>query len=203
MPLEPFATGILETVLNTLINDQPAYRRQLARLKGKVLQLHILELKQTLTFVFSHQVDVLACYAGEPDCFISLSLGVLPEFRQQPDITRLIKEDKLDLKGDHQLAQQFAQLMTDCKPELEEWLSRVTGDVVAHTLMQGARETGCWLKQQAQRKQRHLAEALTEEWQITPPPLQIAYFCDQVDELSKQVSQAENRLLLLTEKLSR
>jgi ubiquinone biosynthesis protein UbiJ len=201
MPFEPLATGILETALNTLINDQPAYRRQLARLKGKVLQLYILELKQTLTFVFSHQVDVLAAYEGEPDCFISLSLAVLPEFRQQPEITRLIKEDKLDLKGDHQLAQQFAQLMSDCKPDLEEWLSRITGDVVAHILMQGARDTGCWLKQQAQRKQRHLAEALTEEWKIAPPPLEIAYFCDQVDELSKQVEQADNRLRQLADKI--
>ena len=201
MPCEPLATGILETALNALINDNPALRRRLVRLKGQVLQLHIQELKQTLTFIFSHQIDVLAGYEGEPDCFLSLSLSVLPELRQQPDITRLIKQDKLELKGDHQLAQQFAQLMVDCKPDIEEWLSRVTGDVVAHTLVQGAKDVGCWVKQQAQRKQHHLAKALTEEWKLAPAPLEIAHFCDQVDDLREAVERAEHKLQQLAEKV--
>ncbi|MEZ9856699.1 SCP2 domain-containing protein, partial [Vibrio breoganii] len=92
------------------------------------------ELNKTLTFVFSQQIDVLSEYEGQPDCYLSLNLSVLPELREQSNITKLIKQDKLILEGDIQLAQKFAQLMTDCKPDLEEWLSRVTGDVVAHTL---------------------------------------------------------------------
>ena len=201
MPFEPLATGILETALNVLINDNPEYSRRLARLKGQVLQLHIQELKQTLTFVFSHQVDVLANYEGEPDCFLSLSLSVLPELRQKPDITRLIKEDKLELKGDHQLAQQFAQLMVDCRPDIEEWLSRLIGDVMAHTLVQGARDAGRWVKQQAERKQNHLARVLTEEWKIAPAPLEVAYFCDQVEDLKLAVERAEHKLQQLAEKV--
>ncbi len=199
MPIEPFATGIIETALNTLINDNPEYRRRLLRLKGQVLQLYIKELKQTLTFVFSHQMDVLSRYEGEADCVLSLSMTVLPEFRQQPDITRLIKEDKLDLQGDHQLAQQFVQLMVDCKPDPEEWLSRGMGDVVAHTLVRGVKDINCWVKQQAEKKQEHLAKALTEEWRIAPAPLEIAYFCEQVDELGKAVRQAEERLKALSD----
>ena len=201
MPLEPLATGILETALNALLKDDPAYGRRLARLRGQVLQLHLQELKQTLTFTFSNQVDVLSNYEGEPDCWLSLSLSVLPEFRQQPDITRLIKEDKLQLKGDHQLAQQFAQLMVDCKPDIEEWVSRVTGDAVAHILVQGIKDTGCRLKRQMQRKQRHLAQVLTEEWKIAPPPLEVAHFCDQVDDLRKEVELAEHKLQQLAEKI--
>ncbi len=80
---------------------------------------------------------MLAEYEGQPDCYLSLNLSALPELREQSNITKLIKQDKLILEGDIQLAQKFAQLMTDCKPDLEEWLSRVTGDVVAHTLVQG------------------------------------------------------------------
>lgn len=92
-----------------------------------MIQVHLKEINKTLTFIFSQQIDVLANYEGEPDCYLSLNLSVLPELREQANITKLIKQDKLVLEGDIQLAQKFAQLMTDCKPDIEEWLSRVTG----------------------------------------------------------------------------
>ncbi len=132
MPFEPLITAVIETSLNTLIKDDPALGRRLARLKGQVIQVHLKEIDKTLTFVFSQQIDVLGNYEGQPDCYLSLNLSVLPELRDQANITRLIKQDKLELEGDIQLAQKFSQLMTDCKPDIEEWLSRVTGDVVAH-----------------------------------------------------------------------
>ncbi|MCV5224257.1 SCP2 sterol-binding domain-containing protein, partial [Escherichia coli] len=87
-------------------------------------------------------------------CYLSLNLSVLPELRDQANITRLIKQDKLELEGDIQLAQKFSQLMTDCKPDIEEWLSRVTGDVVAHTLVQGTKNVGGFFVSQAEKHQR-------------------------------------------------
>ena len=142
MPFDPLVTAVIETSLNTLVNDDPDLVRRLSRLKGQIIQVNLKELNKTLTFVFSQQIDVLADYEGQPDCYLSLNLSVLPELREQSNITKLIKQDKLILEGDIQLAQKFAQLMTDCKPDIEEWLSRVTGDVVAHTLVQGVKNVG-------------------------------------------------------------
>ncbi|MCK6265557.1 SCP2 domain-containing protein [Vibrio sp. ZSDE26] len=200
MPFDPLVTAVVETSLNRLIQDDPELGRRLTRLKGQVIQVHLKELNKTLTFVFSQQIDVLADYEGEPDCFLSLNLSVLPELREQANITDLIKQDKLDLRGDIQLAQKFAQLMKDCKPDVEEWLSRLTGDVVAHSVVQGAKNVSFFLKKQACKQQSHLAQVLTEEWQITPPPLEIAYFCDQVDTLASQAERIEKQLNKLLEK---
>lgn len=164
MPFDPLVTAVVETSLNTLIKDDPELGRRLARLKGQVIQVHLKEINKTLTFVFSQQIDVLANYEGEPDCYLSLNLAVLPELRDQSNITKLIKQDKLVLEGDIQLAQKFSQLMTDCKPDIEEWLSRATGDVVAHTLVKGTENLGQFVKAQASKHQNHLAQVLTEEW---------------------------------------
>lgn len=41
MPLSPLLTAVIETTLNTLINDDPALGRKLLRLKGKVISLHL------------------------------------------------------------------------------------------------------------------------------------------------------------------
>jgi len=200
MPFEPLVTAVIETSLNTLINDDPELGRRLARLKGQVIQVHLKELNKTLTFIFSQQIDVLANYEGEPDCYLSLNLSVLPELREQSNITKLIKQDKLVLEGDIQLAQKFSQLMTDCKPDIEEWLSRVTGDVVAHTVVQGAANVGQFFMSQAAKHQDHLAQVLTEEWKIAPAPLEVAHFCDQVDEVKSQASRVEAKLNQLLER---
>ncbi|PNH99933.1 ubiquinone biosynthesis accessory factor UbiJ [Vibrio diazotrophicus] len=203
MPFEPLVTAVIETTLNTLIKDDPNLGRRLARLKGQVIQVHLKELNKTLTFVFSQQIDVLANYEGKPDCYLSLHLSVLPELRDQANITKLIKQDKLVLEGDIQLAQKFSQLMTDCKPDIEEWLSRVTGDVVAHTVVQGAKNVGSLLTSQFNKHQNHLAQVLTEEWRIAPAPLEIAYFCDQVDEVKSQAARLDAKLTTLLEKISK
>lgn len=47
MPLSPLLTAVIETTLNTLINDDPALGRKLLRLKGKVISLHLRELNQS------------------------------------------------------------------------------------------------------------------------------------------------------------
>ncbi len=201
MPFEPLITAVIETSLNTLIKDDPALGRRLARLKGQVIQVHLKEIDKALTFIFSQQIDVLSHYEGQPDCYLSLNLSVLPELRDQANITRLIKQDKLELEGDIQLAQKFSQLMVDCKPDIEEWLSRVTGDVVAHTLVQGSKNVGNFFVEQAKKHQRHLAQVVTEEWKFAPAPLEVAHFCDQVDEVHSQASRVEARLNALFEKL--
>lgn len=194
MPFDPLVTAVVETTLNTLIKDDDDLVKRLARLKGKVISLNIKEFGKTLTFVFSTQLDVLAQYEGEPDCYLSVSLSVLPELREQANITKLIKQDKLVLEGDIQLAQKFSQLLTDCKPDIEEWLSRVTGDVVAHTLSQGAKDVFGFMKTRFAKHQNHLGQVLTEEWKIAPAPLEIAAFCDAVDDVKSGTEQLQARL---------
>lgn len=200
MPFDPLVTAVIETSLNTLVNDDPALVRRLSRLKGQIIQVNLKELNKTLTFVFSQQIDVLSEYEGQPDCYLSLNLSVLPELREQSNITKLIKQDKLILEGDIKLAQKFSQLMTDCKPDLEEWLSRVTGDVVAHSLVQGVKNVGGLVAKQATKHQNHFAQVLTEEWKIAPAPLEVAYFCDQVDDVKSSAARLEAKLNALLEK---
>ncbi|ADV87925.1 ubiquinone biosynthesis accessory factor UbiJ [Vibrio vulnificus] len=200
MPFEPLITAVIETSLNVLVKDNPDLEKRLLRLKGQVIQVHLQELNKTLTFIFSQQIDVLANYEGQPDCYLSLKLAVLPELREQANITKLIKQDKLILEGDIQLAQKFAQLITDAKPDVEEWVSRVTGDVVAHSLAQGVKNVGGFVGRQAKKQQHHLAQVITEEWRLAPGPLEVAYFCDQVDDAKSDLARLEARLQKLLEK---
>lgn len=201
MPFEPLITAVIETGLNVLVKDNPDLEKRLLRLKGQVIQVHLQEVNKTLTFVISQQIDVLANYEGQPNCYLSLKLAVLPELKDQANITKLIKQDKLVLEGDIQLAQKFAQLLTDAKPDIEEWLSRLTGDVVSHSLTQAVKNLGGLVQQQVARHQKQLAQVVTEEWRLAPGPLEVAYFCDQVDDLKSDVARLESRLQQLLEQV--
>lgn len=194
MPLDAFVTGALETSLNTLLKDDEESQRRLGRLRGKVISVTVNEFGKKLTFIFSQQIDVLGAYEGEVDCELALNLTVLPELRQQANLTQLIKADKLALEGDVQLAQQFSALLSGLKPDVEEKLSQYTGDIVAHTLISGAKTGARLFRQGVERRQRDLAEVITEEWKLAPQALEIAHFADQVDDLKSDVARFEARL---------
>ncbi|MDN3608687.1 ubiquinone biosynthesis accessory factor UbiJ [Vibrio ostreicida] len=199
MSFDPFVTAVIESTLNLLLNDDPQLGHRLSRFKGKVIQVHLREVNKTLTFVFSQQIDVLANFEGRSDCYLSLNVSVLPQLREQSNITQLIKQDKVVLEGDIQLAQRFSQLLMDCKPDLEEWLSRLTGDVFAHSFAQGVIGLKQRAKAQMDKGHRRFGQVLTEEWQLAPAPLEVAYFCDQVDELKSQSARIDGRLNKLLE----
>jgi len=194
MPFDAFVTGAVETSLNTLLKDDAESQRRLGRLRGKVISVTINEFGKTLIFIFSQQIDVLAAYEGEVDCELALNLTVLPELRQQANLTQLIKADKLALEGDIQLAQQFSALLSGLKPDMEEKLSQYTGDIAAHTLVSGVKTGARMIRQGVERRQRDLAEVITEEWKLAPQALEIAHFADQVDDLKSDVARFESRL---------
>ncbi|MGF1727458.1 ubiquinone biosynthesis accessory factor UbiJ [Photobacterium nomapromontoriensis] len=200
MPVDAFVTAAIETSLNALLKEDEGSQRRLARLRGKVIGVTLNEFGKQLYFLFSQQIDVLGAYEGDVDCQLALNLSVLPELRQQANLTQLIKADKLALDGDIQLAQQFASLLSGLKPDVEEKLSHYTGDIVAHTVVSGVKSGVHIVRQGMERHQRHLAEVITEEWKLAPQALEIAYFADRVDDLKTDVARCEVRLNRLLER---
>ncbi|WP_305407319.1 ubiquinone biosynthesis accessory factor UbiJ [Photobacterium leiognathi] len=200
MPIDAFVTGAVETALNQLIKDDADSQRRLTRLRGKVISVKLNEFNKTMYFVFSHQIDVLAGFEGEVGCQLALNLSVLPELRQQANLTQLIKADKLALDGDLQLAQHFSSLLSGLKPDFEDKLSEYTGDVVAHTLVSSVKSGSRFIRQGIKNRQRDLAEVITEEWRLLPQPLEMMHFCDQVDDLKSDVARFEARLNQLLER---
>ncbi len=201
IPLEILLAATLETALNQLLalDEQSTRRRQ--PLHGKVLQLELRELKP-LWLVFSpSRVDLLTRYEGQPDATISLALSALPRLRDPNQLTPLIREGKMDLAGDTSLCNQVAQLFSELQIDWEGQLARYTGDVVAHTLCRGAQQLRHTLQQQGELLRQDLAEYLTEELRLAPGPLEVACFCDDVDELKRRFDATALRLEKLAHRI--
>lgn len=202
MPLDPFVTAMVETSLNTLLKQDAESQKRLARLKGNVLRVRLTDINKQLVFVFSQQIDVLADFEGEADCDLAMAISVAPQLKDKANLTRLIKQDKLHLEGDIDVAQQFSSLLNGLNPDIAEWLSHYTGDVVAHTLVRGAQQGLAFLKQMTERNQRYVGELVVEEWRLAPGALEVAYFADQVDDVQSQASRLSARLDAIEKKLA-
>ncbi|MEW7867698.1 ubiquinone biosynthesis accessory factor UbiJ [Aeromonas diversa] len=201
MPMDALITAAVETACNQLLARDPTSAGRQKRLQGKTLRLHVRELKP-LWFVFSvGRVDVLAAYEGEADAGLILSLSALGLLRDPSALTRYIREERLDIEGDPQLVQAFGSLFGELAIDWEEQLSRYTGDVLAHTLVSGARHGRRLVAAELERSRLQLAEYLTEEIRLAPGPLEVASFNDDVEILLERLRAAELRLARLEQRM--
>ena len=195
MPFKPLVTAGLETVLNTFLWRDRALKPARQRLLGKVLRVELQELSEPVVLVFSErQVDVLGAWEGEADCTVRTRLSVLPQLRNRQQLTALIRSGDLEVQGDLQVVQNTVTLCDLAEFDPAELLAPYTGDVVAEGFSKvfcgGAR----FLLRGAQRQQRYVAEAITEEWRLAPGPLELAWFAEETTAVERALAALEKRL---------
>jgi ubiquinone biosynthesis protein UbiJ len=195
MPFENLICGLLETGVNQLHQLDSSAKQKRKTLDGTIIGIAFKEIKTPFYFVISHQqIDILSHFEGQADCFIRLNLITLLELQDSHQLTALIKSGQLEVDGDIKIVQKFALLLTEMDIDWEEHLSHKVGDLLAHKLVYHAQQCKKQLCKQHKNATRQLAEIITEELKLAPGPLEVAYFCDQVSDIEKQVLALEKRL---------
>lgn len=195
MPLDNLVCGLLETGVNKLHQLDSSAKQKRKALDGTIVGVSLKEINKPLYFVISNQqIDLLSCYEGQPDCFIRLNFLALIELQDNHQLTNLIKSGQLEVDGDIKIVQQFAELLTEMDIDWEEHLASKVGDILAHKIVYHAKQCKKVLAKQANKAHKQLAEIITEELKLAPGPLEVAYFCDQVSDIEKQVAALEKQL---------
>jgi len=196
MTLNPMTTALgafLETGLNHLLSFDPKSQARSKQLHGKVLKLELQGIPAIWLLFSPHQVDVLAAYEHPAHASLNMKWQGLDVLRQPENLSRYIREEKLDLQGDPALFHAFSHLLSHLNIDWEDRLSSYTGDVLAHWLFRGAKKIRTSAAQQLSLTQQDLREAMTEEWKLAPSPLQLVAFCDDVNELAYDSEQLLHR----------
>lgn len=195
MPITPLITAGIEGVMNTFLYQDRALKSARLRLQGKVLRIALREFSTPLVLIFGEkQVDVLGQWEGETDCSVTTRLSVLPELRNRQQLTALIRRGDLEVEGDIQVVQNLVSLMDLAEFDPAELLAPYIGDIAAEGLGKVFRTGAKLVKKSAKRNQRYLAEAVTEEWRMAPGPLEIAWFAEETDALSRSLDALISRL---------
>ncbi len=195
----------MEAGLNQLFAMDPETFAKLSRFRGQIIAFHITDIDQRLYFFPDDQgVQIICYYEGEPDTIIS---GSLPAFAkmavaEENEKTRSVFKGDIQISGDMALGQHFQALFQQLDIDWEEHLSRITGDVIAHSLGNVARGLLGFGKKVSTSLGMDVSEYLQYETRDIASGPEIEHFNQQVDSIRNDVDRAEARLLRLEKMLS-
>ena len=187
--LRPF-----ERMLNRHIAASSRARALLAELHGRSMELRFAATPLRMRLAAGPEgVEVRpagdkpadAVIEGTPLSFLRLATG---------EASKSIRAGGMDVKGDAEIAEGFRRLLDAARPDFEEELSRLTGDVAAHYLAGFAREALDFGRRAGDTFARNLAEYLTEESHDLPVRLEVDEFLEGVDRLREAVDRLDARL---------
>lgn len=98
------------------------------------------------------------------------------------------------LEGSAELASAVQDLFRQLSWDIEDDLSRIFPDIVAHRLAEGGRAFAAWQKDAATRLAENLAEYFTEEQPLLARPADVESFRREVDRLRDDAAGLERRI---------
>ncbi len=188
-------SATLERLLNRALPRSVRARELCAQLAGRSLALEIGDFARLR---ISCDGTALAVAPGDAPADATLRGGPLALLGLAgPAPQALLQRGAVAISGDAELAQQFRELLGLLRPDPEEDLAGLLGDVTAHQLAHLLRAGAGWSAQAAGTALRNLAEYLAHERGHLVPRHEGEQFLRGVDQLREGVDRAAARLELL------
>ncbi|WP_237062091.1 ubiquinone biosynthesis accessory factor UbiJ [Microbulbifer zhoushanensis] len=191
----------LETAINAALRYDPGTRARLAQLDGRALALDITVPPLPLVLcIEGDQVSVRHYWDGEISTRLRGSAIAMLRLLRDEDATPAGLG--VTVTGSSALLAELQSILQDLDIDWEAPLARLLGDVPAHTIGEALRTAGQWLRDSIEQAPQAAAEAVSEEWRLTPPRAQFEAFVEDVAELALATDRLEARVALLKEKLA-
>jgi len=192
-PLEA-ALRPLANVLNRNIRATTPARELCRKIEGTIVAVRVRNTALATWFVVHDDgLELTTEMDTEPDVLISGSLITLARMAGESGASA-IRAGELELAGDPILADQFQQLLNYAKPDIEEELSGVVGDIAAHRIGEFARGVSKWTREASATMGENIREYLQEESRDVPSRYEVDRFASEVDALRDDVARFEARL---------
>ena len=170
-------------------------------LEGRSLLVRVINAPVQMCFaVTDGRLIVSDVASDEPDTTITTSAINLMRL-SVGDAEQLIREGGATVAGNEDVAADFQELFRLLRPDPEEELAKLTGDVFAHEAGRAVRGVAGWLERAGKSLGRSAAEFVTEETRDVAGEIELQEFCSDVDKLSLDVDRAAARLSALKREL--
>lgn len=187
----------MQAVLNRNIGMSTPARTSARELDGRRVVIESPDIGLCVSFQFAEEVVQLSTQAAEgADCVITGSpLNLLR--LAGPNPTGVFREGAAEISGDALIGQEFQKFLKFARPDWEEELSRLVGDVAAHQLVRGFASFLDWGRRSSQAMAQNAAEYFQEESRDLPSSAEARHFMDDVDELRDQADRLDARIKVL------
>jgi len=192
-PLEA-ALRPVTSMLNRNIRATTPARELCNKLAGTVVAVRVRNTALAAWFVVGdEELELTTDCEAEPDVIISGSLLTLARMAGESG-TSALRDGSLELTGDPHLADDFQKLLAYARPDVEEELSGVVGDAVAHRLGKFARGVKNWGRDARSTMGANIREYLQEESRDAPSRYEVDNFAERVNTLRDDVDRLEARV---------
>jgi ubiquinone biosynthesis protein UbiJ len=189
-------TATLANLLNRGLPRSGRARELTAELAGRSLVLEMAGFGQVRVASDGTTLSVTTDGAAADATLSAGPLGFLALAVDDPQA--VLARGAAAVSGDAEVAARFRELLTLLKPDPEEELSLLVGDVPAHQLGRLARAAALWSRRAADTAWRSSADYLAHERADLVPRREGEPFLRGVDALREDVDRLEARLALLT-----
>ena len=193
-PLPVFAMGILDTgavtALNHLLAREEWARQKLSPFAGEVVELRFPPLPPLRLAIVEggHAAEPQA--DREPTLTLSAKPGILAALSKGEDyLMRAV-----DISGNARLATEILALLRYLRWDVEEDLSRLFGDVIAHRLVSTARGFAAWQADAGRRLAENAMEYAIEERRLIVSRTEFDGFATEVAALRDDLDRLDQRL---------
>ena len=193
MTATPVWLAPLEGALNRNIGAQEHAMALARRLDGKSLRLDVTGLLQVRAVATGGRLALLAGDEEPADATISGSGSALLGM-MSGTAPRAAQSGSVQVRGDAEVAGLYRELLQLAKPDPEEEVARVLGDLPARRLGNLARGLGRWLQDTGRTTGANIAEYLTEESRDLVSRTEMDEFLRGVDEAREATDRLDARL---------
>lgn len=179
--------------INHVLRSQPWASHKLRPFVGKSILFHAPLFKLRLVVQANGEFASAAS-----DAAIDATIAVTP-----PVLARILAGDRsaytlVKTQGETALVSEIAYLASHVQWDVEEDLSHVFGDILAHRMVQAGAGLLAWRKEASLHLAKNFAEYWTEEQPLLAKPRQVRAFIQMVDALRDDAERLEKRLDRLT-----
>jgi len=184
----------LEAVLNRNVADSHRALALTRQLDGRVMSLTAEGTPVAIFFHAEggrlrltprHESPADASLSGTPVALLALA---------GPQGEGALRGGGVRIEGDAEVAQKFRELLSEARPDVEEELARVVGDVAARQMANVARGLFDWGRKASRSLTGSVVEFLQEEGRDLPTGVEVDEFLEGVDRLRDDADRLETRL---------
>ena len=194
MSLQTFKETVLPHpgifALNHLLGAEVWARDKLKPYAGRCVEFRAAPLPALRLDILDSGLLANAAKDAAPNLVVTISSGALTAYARGEDA--LMRE--VGIEGNADLAGAVQYLFRHLRWDLEEDLSKVVGDVLAHRMVEGGMRFAAWGGDAAQRMAQNLAEYWMEEQPLLARPTEVRQFLADVDQLRESLAQLEKRI---------
>ena len=184
--------GILSKI-NSQITTRTSAKKISQELEGKILSIQI---KNTSHFfnviMISNELNL---HANKENFDVQIS-GSLISFTNllRDNSSDALRDGSIGINGDVAVAQKFQKLFEMIKPDIEEELSHVVGDVMANNIVKFSKKTGDWMLNTRDILQENIKEYLQEEIKLMPSKYEFNFFSKEVSKIRDDIERLEKKI---------